>query len=900
MSDPTRPREAPLAENGLPLLSDGHPLTEREYRRALEADLAALAETPDAPDQPGAWLDRRRRALLEDFALGRGWSLAGRLYAACDAEVLGLLRSTEREHGVAQAPVALAATGGYGRRALFPWSDVDLLVVPCGEQPLSDAFLRSLHRRIFECFSDRMKLNVGYQFREPHDLAGLDETTQTSLLDLRHIAGSESGFRGLRTALGVGLDRPALFLALLAERQARKLGLSREIYRLEPDLKTDPGGLRDLEYPLWAARLANEAGLPLLWPYIEGSGIVDPRRLERARRALSMLFDLRFALHLAAGRKTDRLFLTQHPAVAERLFPDDPAPLDALMSARFASGAEVHALAESVVEACERMPVPAGGGLALQDGRIAVPLGEGAGRQSVPSLLAAADRHARTGAPLCFSLRRELAEHACEAGPIEDERAAGAFVALLESPRFASALRLLRDLGVVARLFPELSPSVGRVPYDPSHEYAIFEHSLRALEHLAELDGREGETESPLPRIWRELTAKDRRILLLATWLHDMGKPIDRSDHAGAGAVLCRRVVDRLGLPEEERERAARLIELHLEMARCSAFHDLDQDATIRTFAGLVADVPTLSLLYLLTYADSKAVGVGNLREIDRRRHEELYARTLAVLAEEGMTERDLRAAAERIRARAIRELRIPGVSEDRVWEHCSEMPPFYVVATPLPVLAAHIAMVRDLTRHDKPVVDFYAPDGADYTELTVCCYDDPGPGLFAKLAGTLYALGVNVHSAQIRTRQGRRPIVIDTFVVDLRGRALPIDVQERTHTHLENVLLGRTSLPELLLKCHRPAPAEAVLHDLRAQNDMSDDHTVVWVTAEDRVGLLFRLSRAFAHCGLNLHSAKIATWGGRAENVFYVTDPEGRKVADAVLPELVRHVREAVDTLGL
>jgi [protein-PII] uridylyltransferase len=899
MQDGARPRSAPLSENGLPLPSDGRPLSEREYRTAVLGGLEAFGDDASGPT-PGEWLDAARAGLLAEFALGRGWSLAGRLSAACDAAACRLLHLAEREHGLPRAPVALAATGGYGRMALFPWSDIDILVVPSGEQELPDAFLRTLHRRIFECFSDRLKLNVGYQFREPSDLADLDSVTRTSLLDLRLISGAGSAFRGLRSALARSHDRPALFLALLAERQTHRLGLSREIYRLEPDLKTDPGGLRDIEYPLWAAHLATDSSLPLLWPFTEGSGIVDPRRLERARRALSMLFDLRFALHQAAARKTDRLFLTQHQAVAELLFPGDPQPLDALMSARFASAAEVHALAESVVEACEQMPIHAGPGLALHHGRIAALPGDADDHGVTPGILAAAGLHARTGAPLSFTLRRELAEHAAESPAVSHEAGAAEFLSLVESPRFASALRLLRDLGVVARLFPELTVSVGRVPYDPSHEYAIFEHTLRALEHIRDLPEAEQDAEGPLPRIWRELSAEDRRVLLIATWLHDMGKPLDRSDHSRAGAALCRQICARLGLPADEGERAARLIELHLEMARCSAFHDLDQDATIRSFAALVGDEPTLSLLYLLTHADTKAVGVGNLREIDRRRHEELYARTLAVLAESGMTERDLRAAAERIRSRAIREVRIPGVSEDRIREHCEQMPPFYVVATPLPVLAGHIAMVRDLSRNDRPVIDFYAPSGADYSELTVCCYDDPGPGLFAKLAGTLYALGVNVHSAQIRTRHGRRPIVIDTFVVDLRGRALPEDVEARAKTHLENVLLGRTSLPELLIKCHRQVPAEAVVHDLRAQNDMSDDHTVVWVTAEDRVGLLFRLSRAFAHCGLNLHSAKIATWGGRAENVFYVTDAEGRKLTDEVLPDLIAQVRQAIDDLAL
>lgn len=888
---------APLAENGLPLLSDGHPLSEAEHRveiRRCVGELEALGHDDEGDVRLAAWLESVRARIADGMTLGLGWRKAGLLACACDAAAICLFHRAVREHGLPRPPVAVAATGGYGRSALFPWSDVDLLVVPDPEARDCDAFLRTLHRRLFECFAGRLKLSVGYQYRDPAELADLDLTTRTSLLDLRRITGPERAYEALRDAVRDSCDRPTVLLSLLSERRRKRLGESRELYRLEPDLKTGPGGLRDLEYALWAGRLGDDSPEPLVWPYLEASGLVEEPRLERARRALSALFDLRFALHIGAGRKTDTLFLGQHEAVATILFPSDPSPLDALMSLRFGSGAELHALAESLVEACESRPAPAGRGLALLHGRIV-----GAATAELPTALAAAGLHARTGAPVAFTLRREIAARAHEVTAVTPESGACAFLALVESPRFATALRILRDLGAATALFPELAVAAGRVPYDPSHEHAIFEHSLRALEYLLALEDADPGREGALPKIWRDLSATERRILLIATWLHDMGKPIDRSDHSRAGAALCRQVGARLGLAPEETERAARLIELHLEMARRSALQDLDQGATIRQFADLVGDASTLGMLYLLTHADTRAVAESNLRDMDRRSQEELYARTLAVLAEEGMTESDLRAAAEQIRIRAVRELRIQGVSEDRIREHCEQMPPFYVVATPLGVLGAHIAMVRDLAREDRPILDFHSPKGCDYTELTVCCYDDPGPGLFSKLAGTLYALGVNVHSAQVRTRSGKRPIAIDSLVVDLRGRALPLDVQERVGERLTRVLTGRTSLAELLIQCRRPPPERPDIESVVARNDLSDDHTVIWVTAEDRVGLLFQLSHAFAECGLNLHSAKIATWAGKAENVYYVTDAQGRRLPESDLATVAARVRRVAEGFG-
>jgi [protein-PII] uridylyltransferase len=225
-------------------------------------------------------------------------------------------------------------------------------------------------------------------------------------------------------------------------------------------------------------------------------------------------------------------------------------------------------------------------------------------------------------------------------------------------------------------------------------------------------------------------------------------------------------------------------------------------------------------------------------------------------------------------------------------------MPPLYVVATPLPVMGMHVAMVRDLAKRDEPIVDFYTEAGRDYTELTICCYDDPEPGLFSKIAAGLLAVGINVHGAQIRTRSGRRQVVLDTLMVDYRGKALSLDVQERAGRMLTDMLLGRTSPEDVLISRGRRLPAKAVIERLSAHNSMSDEHTVVWVTVEDKSGLLYRVTRALAVCGLYLHTAKITTWHASAENVFYVTRSEGGKVADADLDATVAALHDAIQDI--
>ncbi|MBD3175838.1 MAG: HD domain-containing protein, partial [Armatimonadia bacterium] len=842
-------------------------------------------------------------------ALGRGWELAGRLTAVTDAAVFSLAELAMEESGLAGCPIAIAATGGYGRAELFPCSDVDLAIIPGQAADESvDAFVKSLHRLVFDCLTDGVGLDVGYQFRPSQDLPHVDPTTRTTLLDTRQICGDKAVFTEFRHAVHRAIDPTKTLLEFLDEREERGLNRLGKAFRLEPDLKQDPGGVRDLGFAMWIARIALRSAEPLSLEDLREIIPLEDDRYERIRAAVSGLADLRFALHVAAGRKTDTLYATQWEGVGSLLYQPGDEGVDAMLRLRFASATEISAFAQEVVEFFSEGQSPLGSGLMLTAGKLArVPPGTGGTAAFVRAVgppqqslglasgLEAIRVHARTGAPLKAALRRDIASVAPQVAPATPETTGPFLREIIDSPGAASGLRLLRDLGWLHRLVPEVADGIGAPPYDPSHEHAICEHTLRVIENLFAL-GEEGQDVlAAMARLWRELSEADRRAIILGALLHDMGKPDSPRDHSTAGAEICRAVGERLGMDEDAVALAARLIELHLEMAHRSRTLDLDQDITIRTFVEMVGDARTLNLLYLLTYADTKAVGLGVFGDVERRLLDDLYARTLAVLAEEGMDELDLQAAAKRVTERAVTELHVPGASDDRIREHCEEMPPLYVVATPLPLIGMHIAMVRDLTQRDEPVIDFYTSPGEGFTELTVCCYDAPEPGLFARISACLFALGLNVHAAQIRTRQGRRPVVLDTLMIDYRGDAVPLDVQERTAKILTDVLLGRTSAEELLIQRGRTLPATVTLESLSVRNDMSDEHTVAWITAEDKSGLLYRLARALTVCGLNLHTAKITTWGASAHNVFYVTQEGLGKVPEDELEQLADRLREAI-----
>lgn len=897
------------SECGLPLPPGGRPLADDQRERLLAEALAEFTPATDGAQGVAAIAERLRRVregLLREISLGNGWELAGRLTVATDAAVVALAQLAMAETGAAACPIVIAATGGYGRGMLFPWSDVDLAIIPGDETDDSvSGFVRTLHRLVFDCLSDGVGLDVGYQFRPCSDLPAVDAQTRTTLLDARHLWGSRAVYSTFTQALNASIDPTKVLLDLIAEREESGLGRLGKVFRLEPDLKHDPGGVRDLNYALWIARTALRSPTPIGLDGLHSALPLNQDHFERAVAATSALADLRYALHVAAGRKTDTLYNTQWNGVASLLVEPGNAGVDAMLRMRFASASEISALSRQVVESIVEGQSPVGSGVILTGGRLAraaeglaPPARPAAGPLSVEAALVAIRAHASTGAPLTEALRRDMASIAARVSPASAEGAGEVLRTLIDSEHAACGLRLLRDLGWLHRLLPELEGGIGAPPYDPSHEYAICEHSLRVVENLTYLSEPSPEVLASMAQLWRELDHADRRVLIVAGLLHDMGKPEAPREHAARGAEVCRQVGFRLGLEADDVDMAARLIELHLEMARRSRTLDLDQDITIRNFVELVGDARTLNLLYLLTYADTKAVGSGVFGDIERRLLDDLYARALAVLAEEGMTDTDLQAAAKRATERAVAELRIPGASDGRIREHCEQMPALYVVSTPLPVMGMHIAMIRDLIQRDEPVIDFYTTPGESYTELTVCCYDAPEPGLFARITACLFAMSLDVHAAQVRTRRGRRPVVLDTLVVGHRGKAVPVDLQERVAKVLTHVLLGRTSSEDLLIQRGRAMPAMVKFESLSVRNDMSDEHSVVWVTAEDCSGLLYRFARALTVCGLNLHTAKITTWGGYAHNVFYVTAEGERKVAECELDGLAARLKESVQVV--
>ncbi|MFQ6099011.1 MAG: ACT domain-containing protein, partial [Armatimonadota bacterium] len=361
-------------------------------------------------------------------------------------------------------------------------------------------------------------------------------------------------------------------------------------------------------------------------------------------------------------------------------------------------------------------------------------------------------------------------------------------------------------------------------------------------------------------------------------------------DHCEAGADVAGRVAERLGFAPGRCEQLRDLIRKHLFLARTARLEDVALPGTIQRFAQRIGDVETLHMLFVLTYADTLAVTPAAWSDVTRQQTEDLYFRTLKLLLS-GMSDEEVAQQIQRVREQVIRRLAAGArVAEARARAHCEAMPDSYLVHTPVGTIAQHIAFAERLPR-EGPILEFYDGPGQDFTELTICCRDDPEPGLFAKIAGVLYANDINVHTAQIYTRSSD-DIVFDVLWIDFHGRQVTSAKRATLTRELIETFTGRTSVAELLDKKRKREPEPLDVAVLRASNQISEDHTVVQVTAEDQPGLLYRVTQALAACGLDIHTAKITTWRGKAEDAFYVTDADGGQVAEEILQEVEGRLR--------
>jgi [protein-PII] uridylyltransferase len=413
----------------------------------------------------------------------------------------------------------------------------------------------------------------------------------------------------------------------------------------------------------------------------------------------------------------------------------------------------------------------------------------------------------------------------------------------------------------------------------------VDEHILLALQNLERLWSGNYPSLTTMRDAFAGLQKRWR--LALTVLLHDLGKAY-RTDHEHRGVELAANILERLGIAGDDRERILFLIGNHLVMSSLSQRRELSDERVIADFARLVKDRENLAMLYLLTYADIAAVNPKAWTQWKAVLLQDLYVKTLNYLESNVQAAGELRGRLAAALART-RDAALEHFQAEEVDAFLSSMPdPYILYASPRRVLD-HLGMLRRLPSEEL-VIDYRHYPERGYTELTVCAYD--AYGMFYRTAGTIASKNLNILRAQVYT--SRKGVMIDTFqITDAEGNLCSYnDAWESLRSELRSALMGRSRPPEPgMYAVARHAPG-TVHPAVEFDNEASDTFTIIDITAKDRVGLLYWVTRTLFDLNLDIGSAKIVTEGARALDSFYVLDLLRKKIVD---PERLRKIKDAL-----
>ncbi len=829
--------------------------------------------------------------------------------------------------GHASTPVALVALGGYGRRELAPFSDLDLLVLHEKREP--GHFVKEASERFLYALWD-LRLEVGYGIRDIHacdELAASDHTARTALLDLRHLHGDRELYRELERDQLHGLSQAKVdaFIAdKTREARERREKFGDSLYLLEPNLKQSEGGLRDLQMGLWAARARFKvAGITDLL----SRALLPEQEVKELRRARDFLWRIRNQLHYATGRKTDQITFDLQPQLATFMgYGEGDGAVEDFMRHYYLAAKTILVASDALVDRClepaRAKPWRRADALASRKGAESQAVGTDArplaggefkvfrGRLTVADrdvlrrspaalvrLFATADRE---GLDL-YPFARDLAAQATTefpAGGASDAELNQELLAMFTRPgtrgRFLTAMH---EVGVLERVLPEFARVTARRQIDLYHVYTVDVHSLFAVRRLLALRNGDLHVEVLTPLMQGLAHPLG---LYLGTLFHDIGKGSGK-DHSTRGAEIAAAACVRMGIDPDVAADVEWLVAKHLRMANIAQRRDLSDPDLIHAFAEEVGTVDRLDKLYLLTYADIATVGPKTWTDWKGRLLRELYEKTRGVLAAGGDRGRPVPGTHEVLGRTAVSEsLAARGVPEEERIRFVRAMPARYFL-TELPARAPrHLRLLAMGRSRPLAAVVRHRP-GLGHSELALTAADRAG--LLALVAGVLAAHRIDIQHAEVFSTPDDPSLgwlagrALDLF--ELRGPEGGAIDPARWHAaraDLQRVLVDAVDLEELMARRLKASPLPArplprVATKVVIDNESSRHHSVVDVFTADRVGLLHTLSRTFFDLGLTVDLARVTTEGHRAADAFYVRNREGRRVEG----EEARRIAEVV-----
>ena len=801
---------------------------------------------------------------------------------------------------------ALIAQGGYGRGELNPHSDIDILFLyPWKISP----FVEVATERLLHILWDA-GFQVGHATRSLTGCIGLAESdmrVRTALLDARFLCGDFALYEDFEKRVESHLLKKGVKRFIrekLDENRARHEQYGGSVYLLEPEVKEGEGGLRDIQTARWIARAKLKAkdldALAL-------NGIVSTGDIAHLKESQDFLLRVRNELHFSSGKHQDQLTFEQQENVSSALGFEGEGSLRAVevfMRAYYLHAAQISRLSELIIHRVidgDKLRFGASyvfgrtlrEGIRISRGHLTVTKPEVL-RSNPGNLIRIFDDMQKYNCPLAHETRELLRQNL---DLIDDEfrRSAAANTPFFSILKWKEAVyETLLDMhkaGVLGAFIPEFGRLLCMALHDAYHIYTVDQHSLHLIKEIERL--RAGDYAEALPLITQLAREAEKiELLYLGLMFHDIGKGFG-GGHSEIGAHMVRPIARRMRLNADDGALVEFLVRYHLLMTHTAFRRDLEDDKTIFNFAKTMGSVNNLKMLYLMTFADVKAVGPDVWNPWKASLLGELYVKTLNLLeeAEKGEFQRqDVRAAIRRAQARVRRQL-LKDYKEERVEGFLEAMPERYFLSTPEDEIPGHFDLLERIRGKKAAVSVEHFPE-RDCTSVVVCCEDRPG--LFASITGVLTALRFDILNARIFTASDGR--ILDVFRISHHGRSEVVMAEQKWakfRAVLDGVLEGKIDVaalvgankPSLFLQKRVPKVSTVVQID----NEASDDFTIIEVFTEDRIGILFTITYALHRLGLSIHVAKISTNVDQVADVFYVTDDQGGKVLDSDRVEYIR-----------
>ena len=780
-----------------------------------------------------------------------------RLLTSRTEAVDALVRSASVQLGITLAtPFVICAVAGYGRRELFPFSDIDLLLLFENEADVAG------HKEAISRFVSALwdaGLRASHSVRTVTECVELNEQNielHISLLDCRFVHGEEQLFRSLMDRLAKFNQRVGGMLAkYLAEMtRQRHAKFNNTVYHLEPNVKDAPGGIRDLHVLRWLGQLVQHQA--------QGSAL-------RLNNETQFLFTLRYFLHLRAGRDNNLLNFESQDEAA-RCLPETPLAPEAWMRCYFQCSRPVYQQTTLALEAIESADVTL-----LRQFR------DWRGRLSNSEFTVSRERVflrnasetlrspenifrlftfvARHGISLSWDARRRIeGELAFITSLLSNTPPAWRlWRELLGMPHAALGLQQMQDTGLMTAVIPEWCTIDSLVVRDFYHRYTVDQHTLVALETIDDVLANGPGTPTRFHDFL--LDPDEQAIVRLALLLHDVGKGIKPGDHVRGSLEAAAGILERMRAPTDVKHAVAFLIEHHLDLSLVMHGRDLEDPATARFLTSRIPTEEDLRRLTLLTYAD---IGAVNATSMTPWRLEQLWR---VYHAGSGQMTREL----EIDRIHEASHDVAPWAQDHELAQFLEGFPKRYARTHTREQIEHHFELDKG-SRREGVAVEITREAGAYL--LTVLAQDEPG--LFAAVCGALAGFGMNIVNAEASSNAAGRVLDLFRFTDPMRTLELNPGEVDRLEWTVLCVLRHSIAVADLLKRRRAPgAPTEAVVRpSVRFDTEASDAATLIDFVGQDRPGLLYELASVISNAGCNIKLVMIHTEAHKAIDVFYVT----------------------------